>query len=42
MACDQYIDQLEDVLKHCTPKAGMAGFIAESIQVGYTTMGATS
>lgn len=31
-ACDKYIDQLEDVLRFSTPKSGIAGFIAESIQ----------
>lgn len=31
-ACDMYIAQLEDVLKHNTPKK-IAGFFAESIQV---------
>jgi len=32
MACDMYIDQLNDVLLHSTPKAGVAGFVAEAIQ----------
>lgn len=31
-ACDQYINQLQDVLVTCTPKGRVAGFIAESIQ----------
>jgi len=31
-ACDKYVDQLDDVLKHCTPKGGIAGFFAEAIQ----------
>lgn len=31
-ACDMYIDQLEEVLKYHTPKSGIAGFFAESIQ----------
>ena len=33
-ASEQYVRQLEDVLDHCAPKAGVAGFIAEYIQVG--------
>ena len=32
-ASEQYVRQLEDVLDHCAPKAGVAGFIAEYIQV---------
>lgn len=32
MAEDMYIEQLNDVIRHSTPKAGVAGFFAESIQ----------
>ena len=32
-ANDMYIDQLKDVIRHSTPKSGLAGFIAEAIQV---------
>lgn len=32
LAGEMYAEQLEDVLKHSMPKAGVAGFIAESIQ----------
>lgn len=31
-ACDQYINQVNDVLTTCTPKGKIAAFIAESIQ----------
>ena len=32
-ACDQYVNQLNDVLVHSTPKGGkIAAFFAESIQ----------
>jgi len=31
-ANDMYIDQLKDVIRHSTPKSGLAGFIAEAIQ----------
>ncbi len=31
-----YVDQLEDVLKNCTPKEkGVAAFFAEGIQVSF-------
>jgi len=29
---DMYVEQLRDVIRHCTPKTGIAGFFAESIQ----------
>ena len=32
-AAQQYVRQLEDVLAHSAPKAGVAAFIAEYIQV---------
>lgn len=31
-ACDQYVNQVQDVLNASTPKGKIAGFIAESIQ----------
>ncbi|KAK2170495.1 hypothetical protein NP493_1149g00072 [Ridgeia piscesae] len=31
-ACDGYVDQLQDVLRHSHPQTGIAGFFAESIQ----------
>lgn len=31
-ACDNYINQVQDVLNHSTPKGKIAAFIAESIQ----------
>ena len=32
-ASEQYVIQLQDMLAHCAPKAGVAAFIAETIQV---------
>ena len=32
MAGDNYVEQIEDVLRHCVAKKGVAGFFAESIQ----------
>ena len=32
-ACDKYVDQLDDVLKHSMPKEKCGAFIAEVIQV---------
>ena len=32
MAGDNYVEQIEDVLRHCVAKKGIAGFFAESIQ----------
>lgn len=32
MACDQYVNQLEDLLQHNMPKKGVAGMLIESIQ----------
>ncbi|ELU14692.1 hypothetical protein CAPTEDRAFT_204434 [Capitella teleta] len=31
-ACDMYMEQLHDVIRHSMPKSGLAGFFAESIQ----------
>ena len=32
MAGDNYVEQIEDVLRHCVARKGVAGFFAESIQ----------
>ena len=32
MAGDNYVEQMEDVLRHSVAKKGVAGFFAESIQ----------
>merc|ERR1711962_528369 len=32
IAGDNYVEQIEDVLRHCVAKKGIAGFFAESIQ----------
>ena len=32
MAGDNYVEQIEDVLRHSVAKKGVAGFFAESIQ----------
>ena len=32
MACDRYLEQLENVIRYSTPKSGMAGIISEAIQ----------
>ena len=32
-ASQLYVSELQDVLAHCAPKAGVAAFIAEAIQV---------
>ena len=33
MAEEMYVEQFDDVLRHSLPKAGVAGFFAEAIQV---------
>ena len=35
-ASKMYASDLKDVLAHCAPKAGVAAFIAEYIQVNYS------